>query len=160
MLVHVASSLAPATVSPVVVADRAGRYDDLGIETIGDHDPGLGPLAGLDRALTDRAERHPGTPWLMLASCDLVDPDPTWVASLVRCRNGVLAVAFRGPHGWEPLFAVYHTDLHDEVRTRLAGADRSLQGILDDVETAAVTVPPAFRHVSTPEELQRATERW
>jgi molybdopterin-guanine dinucleotide biosynthesis protein A len=156
MLVHVASSLASATTSPVVVADRAGRYDDLGIETIADHHPGLGPLAGLDRALTDLAECHPETCWLLLASCDLVDPDPSWVDSLMACRHDVLAVAFRGPYGWEPMFALYHAAVHNEVRARLTGPDRSLQSLLDAIPAASPTVPPSFRHVSTPEQLRRS----
>jgi molybdenum cofactor guanylyltransferase len=158
LVAHVASSLSAVTTSPVIVADRAGRYDDLGIETIADDRPGLGPLAGLARALTDLAERHPGTPWLLLASCDLVDPDPSWVDSLVGRRDGVRAVAFRGPHGWEPLFSLYHSQVQDEVRTRLAGTDRSLQRLLDGIAAASLPVPSSFRHVSTPEELDRATE--
>jgi molybdenum cofactor guanylyltransferase len=156
LVAHVASALAEVTTSVVIVADRAGRYADLGFETIGDHHSGLGPLAGLDRALSDHAERHPEPPWLMLASCDLVDPDPSWVDSLLARRDGVLAVAFRGPQGWEPLFALYHADLRDEVRSRLRGGDRSLQALLDGVAAAAVPAPASYRHVSTPDELRRS----
>lgn len=156
LIVHVANALAGATEAPVIVADQPGRYEDLGIPTIGDHTPGRGPLGGLDSAFTDFAERHPGERWLLLVSCDFVDPDPAWVASLVSHRDGVVAVSFRGSTGWEPLFTLYHAAIHDEVRTRLSGEERSLKGLLDGVAATALPTPSTFRHVSTPTELRES----
>ncbi|MEX1207482.1 MAG: molybdenum cofactor guanylyltransferase [Acidimicrobiia bacterium] len=159
LVVHVANALAAATTAPVIVADRPGRYEDLGTPTIGDRTPGRGPLGGLDRAFTDLAERHPGKQWLLLVSCDFVDPDPAWVASLVSHRDGVVAVAFRGSSGWEPLFTLYHAAVHDEVRTRLSDEKRSLQGLLDGIAAASLPTPSTFRHVSTPAELRESALR-
>lgn len=159
LVVHVANALAGATAEPVIVADRPGRYEDLGIPTIGDHAPGRGPLGGLDRAFTDLADRHPDDQWLLLVSCDFVDPDPSWVASLVSHCDGVVAVSFRGSSGWEPLFTLYHAAVHEEVQTRLSGEKRSLQGLLDGVAAVALPTPSTFRHVSTPAELRESLLR-
>ena len=153
LILTVADALAPATVGSTVVAAASGRYADLGLQTIADRWPDRGPLGGLASALADLPDRHPGSQWLVLAACDLLDPDPDWVASLVAAAIGMQAAAFRSETGWEPVCAVYHADLREEAQRRAMGDDRSMHALLDAVDTASLPVPRDYRQVTRPEDL-------
>ncbi|OFW67057.1 MAG: hypothetical protein A2Z12_03980 [Actinobacteria bacterium RBG_16_68_21] len=152
LIVGIAQSLESATSDVTVVAAAAGAYSDLGLRTLGDIEVGKGPMGGLATAMDDLTESHDGD-WLLLAACDLVDVDPRWVDLLTEHVVGVRAVAFRGADGWEPVFALYHTDLRTEIADRLEGGRRSLQALLDAVETAAVERPSGFRQVNRPADI-------
>ncbi len=110
LLLHVARQLEPVCSCVWVVAQRAGQYDDLGLPTLGDLALGLGPLAGLQTALS-HALNKPGSPslsresespensvgpvsrvnstktelpgWILLVSCDQTEIAPDWVSLLV-----------------------------------------------------------------------------
>ena len=142
---------------PTVVADVAGKYDDLQLRTIADRRPGLGPLTGLEAALLDLTERLAG-PWLLLLSCDLVELDSAWLDALLEAHcDGAVAIAYR-PDRWQPLLALYHASLVPEVSARLARQDRSMQSLLDAVETVEVPLPedwPSTLQVNTPQDLDR-----
>lgn len=158
LIVAVADDLAGVTVGPTVVAAQAGAYEDLGLDTIADHRPALGPLGGLATALAALPDRHPGVDWLLLAACDLVAVAPNWVGLLTGRAAGAVAVAFRAPAGWEPVFALYHRDLGGVVADRLESDDTSLNGILDAVSAVAVPVPPGFMQVTAPGDLDALSE--
>jgi len=155
LIVALAEDLATVTVGPTVVAAAAGSYDDLGLETIGDTVPGRGPLGGLATALSHVPRRHAGIEWVLLVACDLVGVEAAWVEALTERTDGALAVAFRSPKGWEPLFALYHRSLGAMVDRRLGGDDRSLRGLLDEVGAAALGAPPGFRQITTPGDLEQ-----
>ena len=55
LILRLAEQLQPIANPLTIVADRADKYQHLGLNTIADHQPGLGPLAGLHRA---RSEEH------------------------------------------------------------------------------------------------------
>src|SRR5262245_52966476 len=57
-----------------VVAERAGKYDDLGLRTIADLQSGLGPIGGLLTALGEC-----GDDWVFIASCDMVAINIEWI---------------------------------------------------------------------------------
>ncbi|MEZ6193187.1 MAG: NTP transferase domain-containing protein [Phycisphaerales bacterium] len=67
-----------------MVADKEDKYADLGLRTIADHNPGLGPLAGLQAALNDLRE---GQRWLLLCPCDAIVIKPDWVRQLIDARR-------------------------------------------------------------------------
>ena len=154
LIVGLAEDLASATLGTTVVASTEGAYRDLGLETIGDRQPGLGPLGGLVTALDDLPNRHPGSEWLLLAACDLVEVDPAWVTALMSHTESASAVAFRGPDGWEPVFALYGLGLAAEVAARIDTGERSLQGLLDATGAAALPVPTGYRQIITPADLE------
>ncbi len=151
LVVGVAEALATAVGQTAVVASRDGQYDDLGLHTIGDEVPSLGPLGGLVTALSDLAGR--GGEWMLLAACDLIDPDPQWVSRLSRAAAPDRPSVFRGAGGWEPVFGLYPASLLDGARRSLQGDDRSMQALLDREEAVAVPVPAAYRHVTTSGDL-------
>jgi molybdopterin-guanine dinucleotide biosynthesis protein A len=79
------------------VADRADRFNDLGVSCLVDPQADSGPLAGLSCALThharsvamdDRAlDRTAG--WLLLVSCDQAHWDPTWYRVLLDHASSI-----------------------------------------------------------------------
>lgn len=153
LIVGVAESLAPVTLGSTVVAARDEQYAGLGLVTVGDLRPGLGPLGGLATALADLPHRHPGEGMLLLVACDLVEPKAAWVTELCMLIGDRPAAAFRGPRGWEPVFALYRRELAQEVERRTYSDDRSLSSLLDAVGAAATAVPVGYRHVTCPGDL-------
>lgn len=155
---RIAEGLAPAVGRVTVVADREAKYADLGLTTLADHQPGQGPLGGLARALTDLREQADG-PWLLLASCDLVEAKPAWVAQLIAAaRDDSRAVVFGGER-WEPLFALYHQAAEPVVAEQLAAGRRAMHALLARLAPVVLPLPddwPAVAQVNTPAELERA----
>lgn len=104
----------------LAVGRRAGEYEDLGLETIGDLRPGGGPLAGLEAALEHAARQ--GASWLLALGCDQLGLQAAWLRGLLAAAApGLIAVAFRAER-WQPLPALYHRDALPVVRALLAGA--------------------------------------
>lgn len=143
LLVHAVRALAPLASRVTVVAARGGSFTDLGLTTIGDLSPGLGPLGGLQTALADLG---PHERWLLLGSCDRLGIRADWLHSLLRRRHAVQsapAVAFRGEY-WEPLPGLYRRELLPIVEPKLRGGTRSLQALLEHVGAAAEPLPAAW----------------
>lgn len=152
-VVHATAALGP----PVTVVGRAGEYEDLGLRTIGDDPPGVGPIGGLAAALADAASRD--AQWLLLLSCDFVTLKPQWLRQL-RDKAGepAQAVVFRGEHV-EPLCALYHVSAITPTREAIAAGDGALHRLLGRLHCRYLPLPddwPELAHVNTPAELQRA----
>lgn len=156
LVLRLAEALAPLSKSVTVVADVAGKYADLELRTIGDLNPGGGPMAGLQTALHDCGE-----PWLLLLSCDLVRVRPAWVERLLRARTEEAnIVAFRHSH-WEPLLALYHQRVRQQVDAHLADGRRRMQALLEVCAAIAVELPadwPAISQANTPADLEAALQ--
>lgn len=146
MIIRVARLAQPAASAVYAVADRAGRYDDLGLTTLADHHPGRGPLAGLEAALRHRLDQH-GSGWIILLSCDLLHLEPDWLSILEQATHDTpdaLAAAFREHDRWQPLLSLYHTDALPLVQQRLADDHLAMQHLLNDpaMHTATAPLPP------------------
>lgn len=140
MIRRVVEAFEPIAQSVTVVASMAGVYEDLGLGTIGDLRPGMGPLGGLDAALADRVARY-GKGWLLLASCDLVEPGAGLVRTLFgHVRAGADVVAFKGDR-WEPLFALYHSSVHPVVRRQLNSGRVAMWRLVEKVHHVTVPLP-------------------
>ena len=71
LVARLARQIEPVARRVTVVAEAADTYADLGLRTIADRRPGLGPLAGLEAALLDATNPPKSTAdWLILLSCD------------------------------------------------------------------------------------------
>lgn len=136
-----------------VVAASEGKYADLGLPTIADLVPGRGPLSGLHAAL-----HHVRADFVLLVSCDLAGLRAEWLTTLLDAmRTGDRAVAFRHDF-WEPMPAMYHASIRDEVHHRLVTGTLSMQRLLDDLSARAVSRPGDWDdhvQVNTPDDLQR-----
>jgi len=163
MIGRVADALRPCCREVVAVADVVDKYADLGLRTIADHRPGLGPLAGVEAALADRLNRH-GDGWVLLASCDLVGLKTIWAESLTDAISSAAshadrAYAFRGEF-WQPFPGAYHTGLLPAVSRLLDEGRGSFQRLLSETGPAAIPLRlpndwPAIVQANTPEELER-----
>lgn len=137
LILHVAQSLKPFTAGLSVVAGRAGEYDDLGLRTIGDASPGLGPLAGIQAALHDAA----GAGWILCASCDRLGLKPDWIEALLAAAEPQIGVvAFKGEH-WQPLPALYHTSIGDRVDAALRAGNLSPWRTIESVVHTVLPLP-------------------
>ena len=155
LIVHVAEMLAPVATRTTVVAGTGTTYDDLGLTSIHDRRPGLGPMGGIEAALSDLCSHED---WLLLASCDLVQVRPHWIERLRAHREpGARAVAFR-PDQWQPLLALYHRSIQESVNQRLNDGRTAMWQLLDAVRAVAAPVPadwPDVVQVNTPRDLER-----
>jgi len=158
LLVHVARSLEPFAADIIVVADRAGKYRDLGFETIADRLPGLGPLGGLQAAFS-HCDREG---WLLCASCDRIGIRPEWLRALFAgTDNGAKAVLFRGPV-WQPLPGLYHTSLAKEVDAAIEARHLAPWVLLEKNHAVALELPADWGtslDINAPEELLKLTSK-
>jgi len=142
-----------------LVTGTSQRFQSLGHRVITDRPEGVGPIGGLNAALIDRLIQH-GPGWLLLASCDLVRPQASWIDALVHETRGkkVTAVAFYADR-WEPMLALYHTDLFPIVETQISRKQYSLQYLLTEAQALRVPLPPGIPTIpqaNTPQQLEEA----
>lgn len=155
-----------------IVADRADRYEDLGVQCLVDQQSGHGPLAGVATALQHRDKQRPG--WLLLVSCDLFVWHAEWFERLAEKASELPAglpatvpptacdaIAFLSPEtdgrqAWEPFPSLLHTRLLPQAVTRLQRGERSLQALFR--ASRAVGIPtqdnPQFWTFNTIEQLR------
>ncbi|MCC6214688.1 MAG: NTP transferase domain-containing protein [Polyangiaceae bacterium] len=147
-----------AAASPLVVrvraiADREGKYADLGIETLADRVAEHGPLAGLEIALTEAAAE-----WALVLSCDLTELRPEWIERLASRRGEHDAVVFAATRP-SPFPGLYRRSALGAVREALATEDRAVVGLLARLRVATVPVPPEWPAVPQVNSLADL-ERW
>ena len=163
LILRVADVLRAVCGEVVVVADRPGKYDDLGLPTIADRRTGLGPVAGLETVLTDRLARY-GPGGAILASCDLAMLKVEWLSALSARlgQSGADAAVFRSAF-WEPFPGGYHTNLLPAVASLLDEGPISFQRLLSASSVDSVAIPqpadwPRISQVNTPADLASLRE--
>jgi molybdopterin-guanine dinucleotide biosynthesis protein A len=110
-----------------VLVGHQAAYDALGIETVNDDPPGIGPLGGLI-GLLSRA----GTARAIAVGCDMPFVSDGLLAKLVGFASRAPAVAARRGDIWEPLFARYDAPVALAAARELAARGRhALFGVLD-----------------------------
>lgn len=137
LISHVARSIAPAVSEVTVVADRRNKYSDLGLHTVADCIPGMGPLGGLYTALAD----YNGEGWVVLVSCDWVGIQVAWIECLLAARRKkTKAVVFRG-RKWEPLLALYHSSIRESVEGNISKGELAAWRLVEQVNHISVPLP-------------------
>lgn len=138
-----------------IVADRADRYADFGIECLVDWQADRGPVAGVATALKHRELQQPG--WLLLLSCDLLvwrgawftqlsgmlEQLPSTAESAGEARHDLDAIAFRrrdaaGEPQAEPFPSLLHSRLWPQAVPLLDRQKRSLQSLFADAQTVTI----------------------
>jgi molybdopterin-guanine dinucleotide biosynthesis protein A len=148
LLKRVVEGFAPCVADSVVVAATGGAYDDLGLMTIADLVPGLGPVGGLATALQHRLRTH-GPGWVLLSPCDLLEPAPSLIRPLQQtaAQRNTLAAAYRGDV-WQPLPAMYHTGSFEAAQRVLDSGPAALWRVLDRVRATAVPMPAGMTRIA------------
>ena len=148
MLLRVAEAFSAWSSSTVVVAQTAAIYDDLGFPTIADTGANLGPLAGLKAALehatkdADTEKPASGPTWILLTSCDLVQPAAAMINPLVdNIGPGHVASVFRRADIFEPFPGLYSTAALDAVDRILHSPKRSFQSLFRELGSQLVSAP-------------------
>ncbi|MEM9110199.1 MAG: molybdenum cofactor guanylyltransferase [Planctomycetota bacterium] len=142
-----------------LVTGATKRYADIQLPVITDQPAGIGPIGGLNAALLDRLQQA-GPGWLVIAACDLVRPSTLWLEALNRqaTSRDRLAVAYRSDR-WEPMLALYHTDLLSRVEHQIRLKQYSVQQLLMAANAVAVNLPEglgSLPQANTPEALKAA----
>lgn len=140
----------------IVVARRAGQYQDLGLTTIADLQPDQGPIGGLRTALAHHRESNEDG-WLMLSCCDLVILQSAWLLTLVAAVDehpDADAIVFRDQR-WQPFPGLYHTRSLEREQT---WRHVSFQRALDSSFAHPLNLPhdwPILLQANTPQDLHR-----
>ncbi|MCA9001664.1 MAG: molybdenum cofactor guanylyltransferase [Planctomycetes bacterium] len=122
LLQRVARTLEPHVSQVVLSTGSSVRYSTLGLDCWLDLEEGLGPIGGLQAALTSSE-----TPWILAAACDLPGLNSQGVNALLSAvRSGDLAVLFGSAGQPEPLFALYHRDLLPRVESAIRSGQRRM----------------------------------
>jgi molybdopterin-guanine dinucleotide biosynthesis protein A len=122
-----------------------------GVRLLPDLRPGLGPLGGLETALSAI-----DTPCAFVVACDMPFVVPTlvrYLATVAEADVDADVIALRTAHGLEHLHAVYRAACLPEVRTQLDSGTRSVHALLQRLRVRAVdsveTVPFDPRSLSS-----------
>jgi molybdopterin-guanine dinucleotide biosynthesis protein A len=119
---------------PCVLVGRKAPYEPLGMETLADEPPDIGPLGGLV-ALLSRA----GVGRAIAVGCDMPFVSSELLQKLVTFSSATPAVAPRRDDLWEPLFARYDAPAALAVARRLVDSGRhALFGVLDALGAEAL----------------------
>lgn len=137
------SELRPFASRLCVVARTQNAFSDLGLRSIADEVKNAGPLAGIERALTDLGEED----YLLVSACDVLGLKPLWVqALLTSIINKPQVVAYCGQHWW-PLPSLWHRSALDEVRRSLNAGELSLWRLIERLDNVALPLPADFDSV-------------
>jgi molybdopterin-guanine dinucleotide biosynthesis protein A len=133
----------------------------LGYERILDRHPEQAAMVGVAAALAASS-----APAVFVAACDLPFADPRVALALLALApvDGTAdVIAPAGPHGVEPLFAIYRTRLLPELERRIARGALGLQALVREVtnlvvpESALRAFDPtlrSLRNANSPDDLR------
>jgi molybdenum cofactor guanylyltransferase len=145
----------------VVVVTNASAVVDASVPVIRDLRPGLGPMGGLEAALTEATRL--ALPGVFLLGCDLPLVTPSVVRAVVDSWDGTaFALAPSREGGIESLCAVYSAAALESVQAQLDADRRSLHDLFERVDGVSLDLLELrrsfdpFLNVNTPEDRERA----
>ncbi|WP_425148134.1 molybdenum cofactor guanylyltransferase [Deinococcus sp.] len=120
---------------PRLLIAPEGRYALADWEAVGDLRPGLGPLAGLETALSAAPAG-----WLAYCAVDLPCLTPAyWGRLLARTQPDARTVVGLDAQGRrQPLAALYHSSALATVSALLDAGERRMLALLDELESVSV----------------------
>jgi len=141
---HVAATALKAAGSATLVGEPA-RYRHLNLPVIPDLNPGLGPLSGVEAALT-----HTTAEWNLIVACDLPNLDSEFLANLMNCEGPTVAVLEDRP----ALCAVLHRENLKEVRRAIAAGELAWHRLMDAIDADRVPADPQMlANINSPKDL-------
>ncbi len=131
LLEHVICSM-QQTFPQVIVSVREPRAG-VELSQVRDEQAGSGPLAGLAAGLAKVA-----TPWAFVVACDMPYISSQLVELIYKSRKNHQAVVPVVGGYPQPLAAFYSVSCLDVIRQALAGQDKSLRGVLQQLDVCYV----------------------
>ncbi len=156
LIKRLAAAAQPIASSVTVVADVQDKYADLGLTTIADETPGLGPLGGLATAL-GHLQRRADSAQLLLLSCDMLVFRPQWAAMLASAAQAEPAAVIFDDGRWQPMPGIYHRRILPTARQLLSAGQRAMKQLLMDIGPMTLPVPadwPDRLQANRPEDLE------
>jgi molybdopterin-guanine dinucleotide biosynthesis protein A len=147
----VAATVAAAAGSVILIGDPQ-KYGHLGYPVLPDRSPGVGPVGGIESALS-----YTAADWNLVLACDMPGISAEFLRGLLDAaeRAGAAALVPASPSGrLEPLSAVYHRRCLATLRRALEAGVRKVADALAGLEVArfATDDVACFENLNTPEE--------
>ncbi len=120
----------------LVLVGASHGYDALGLSSIADEPPGVGPLGGISALL--RFARATGRPHALAFACDLPYLEAALIARLAHAAPEALALAPREGEHWNGLVARYSVAALPELEATLARGERAVQRFIQRLGARAV----------------------
>lgn len=141
----------------IIVSNDPQLCATLKREVIMDLRPGLGPLGGIEAALSFYSRRFHATLFL---PCDLPYITAREITSLIRGfmeTEANVVVAVSGEFNWEPLCAIVNNDLLPAISRAIDEGERKVREVWRDLGLALVHFPDPspFFNLNTPGDLAR-----
>ena len=123
LITRQAALLRSLGIDDLIISVRAGvDYAVAGARLVTDPISDAGPLGGLTAIFS--TARHP---WVLVIAVDLPHLTPSYLQKVLSAGGGRTGVVPHGPHGYEPLVALYPRSLLAAAETALAAGQFSLQ---------------------------------
>jgi len=145
-----------------LVTNDPGPFDFVPCPKIPDRVPGKGPISGVDAAL-----RHSRNPYVLVVGCDAPFLSPSLLELLAGKTQDAELVIPCGPHGPEPLCAVYGKECLPLIEESLRKGDFSLMALIGRLRTREIPaeevagVDPGFRsfmNINTPGDFRMLSD--
>jgi molybdopterin-guanine dinucleotide biosynthesis protein A len=140
----------------VTLIGEPGRYGKLGLPCIADLRSGLGPLAGLETALSFTETR-----WSVVLPCDMPGVDARLLAMLCHASaaSRAKAVLLRDSKGVvHPLCGLYRRDCLKDVQRALDAGRLRLMDVVEGLGPAYVDIAYSVPNINTPEQWSAAVQ--
>ena len=148
-------------VFPKVVVSVRQLRGEVALPQVCDAQADGGPLAGLVAGLA-----QVDTPWVFTVACDMPFIQPSVIEQLAMLRDGHQAVVSIAGGFPQPLAAFYATSSLPVMRTSLASGNKSLRGMLQNLDVRYVDAaelqvsdPRSFFDLDTPQDYAAAREQ-
>jgi len=149
--------------SPILVASQE-EYAALGYPVIKDLVPDKGPMGGLHTALEHNDQK---ATYVLLFSCDMPFIPKNAIYKLVEAATGQSVIVSEFMKNINPLFALYHKDLKEQVKTNIEMGHLKMKDFIEeslhikvDMEDLVLQSPERFMNINTPVELEKSRKLW
>ena len=153
--------LARAGIDEVILsANDPAPYEHLGLTVVPDLRPGLGPLAGIEAALTWSRRQDKPFDAVVFVPCDLPGITAAEISTLIEAFRGGEAqifVAETGKGFCQALCCVVHNDVLPDIAARIDRGLRGVRAAWRSLDAAAVHFDDeaVFANINTPDDLDR-----
>ena len=160
LIEHVVAALDPLVAGVIVVTNDAEAMAFLGLPTVGDAEPGRGPLMGLYSGLLACP-----TPYALAVACDAPFLSPALLEALIARRRPAAMTLPETEHGPQPMPGVYPTAFAPSIASLLEGGRAAMRDLvvagpveLLSAEDVSALDPEgrSFKDLDTPEDLAAA----